>query len=252
MQHFQLNWGRNVCYKQCNRCKPPLYLKPGSRKVLVQEETPTNQKWQRIKGGFWRGLNKKAPMEGQTEHSHPWAHRNFLPSKGGLKEPNKSMKFTEGLQGRKKYYLKRQIPQSRPQKPLKLSHESVQTLWQNFCGAAGASVWRSDKSQATAVLLMQRKEIHQRPVRIQICPGQICAETDVMLGLWPRLDLGNDLCRVMERGKLPGIVLLMVISWREIGEILLLSCWSPVVPAWASSGVAVSALLLVKHCKSVS
>lgn len=91
------------------------------------------------------------------------------------------MKFTQGW---KKYYLRRQIPQSRPQKPLKLSRELVQTLWQDFCGAAGASVWRSDKSQATAVLLMQTKEIHQGPVRI--CPGQICVETDVMLGLSDR------------------------------------------------------------------
>lgn len=179
-------------------------------------------------------------MEGQTEHSHPWAHRNFLPSKGGLKEPNKSMKFTQGLQGWKKYYLKRQIPQLRLQKPLKLSHELVQTLWQDFCRAAGASVWGSDKSQATAV---HRKQIHQGPVRI--CPGQICA-------VWPRLDFGNDLCRVMERGKLPGIGLLMQISQREIGEIILLTWWRPVVPAWASSGAAVSALLLVKHCQSAS
>lgn len=120
MQHFQLNSSRNVCYKQCNICKPPLHLKPGLKKVLVEEETPTNQKWQRIKGGFWRGLNKRAPMEGQTEHSHPWAHRNFLPSKGGLKEPNKSKKFTQGLQGGKKYYLKRQISPIKTTKALKI------------------------------------------------------------------------------------------------------------------------------------
>lgn len=110
------------------------------------------------------------------------------------------MKLTQALQGWKKYYLKRQIPQSRPQKPLKLSHELVQTLWQDLCRAAG-----SDKSQATAVLLMQRKEIHQGPVIT--CPGQICAETGLSDRDWTLAMTPAGCWRE------PGIVLWMEISW---------------------------------------
>lgn len=72
----------------------------------------------------------------------------------------------------------------------------------------------------------------------------------VTLSIQPRLDLGNDLCMVLEGGKLPGTVLLKEISWGEIGEITLLSWWSPVIPGWTSSLVTISDLLLVKHQKS--
>lgn len=99
-------------------------------------------------------------------------------------------------------------------------------------------MWGSDKSQATAVLLMQRKELHQGPVRI--CPGQICAETGLSDRDWT-LAMTSAGC-----WREPGIALLMEISWGETGEAILLTWWSPVVAAWASSGAAVSALLLQK------
>ena len=147
-------------------------------------------------------------------------------------------------------HLKRHIPQSRPQKPLTLSGELVQTLQQDFCRAARATAWWSLINHKPLLRCWCKEPRSIRDQLASVRDRIMLRCNAVTLSVWLRLDLGNDPCMVLERGKLPGIVLLTEVSFGETGEITLLSWWSPVIPGQASSLVAISDLLLVKHRKN--
>lgn len=167
-----------------------------------------------------------------------------------FEKPNKTMKFTQGLQKWRMYYTQRSTFPQQDQK--RLSHRLVQTPLQDFHRAAGVMEWCSDKSQTTAALLMLRNEVPQGPVSIYLGDRMILRCEAVTPRVWPRLfsakfDLGSKIHIGLDRGKLPGIVLLKEISFGETGEIILLSWWSSVISGQASSLAAISDPLSAKH-----
>lgn len=113
------------------------------------------------KGRFQRAVTKKAGSHGKPDRARP-----SMSSHVTFEKPNKTMKFTQGLQKWRMYYTQRSTFPQQDQK--RLSHRLVQTPWQDFHRAAGVMEWCSDKSQTTAALLMLRNEVPQGPVSIYL------------------------------------------------------------------------------------
>lgn len=132
---------------------------------------------------------RQAPMEGQTERSHPWAHSNILPAREDLKSQISPWNSHRAFRDGRHITLEETHSPIQTTKALKIIRRVGPDSLAGFLHSSKSyGVVVADKSQATAALLMQRKEIHQGPV--SICPGQNhvetwCCDTKCLTETWP-------------------------------------------------------------------
>ena len=128
-------------------------------------------------------------MEGQTEHSHPWAHSNILPAREDLKSQISPWNSQRAFRDGRLITLEETHSPIKTTKALKIIRRVGPDSPAGFLQSSKSyGMVVSDKSQATAALLMQRTEVHQGPV--SICPGQNhvemwCCDTECLTETWP-------------------------------------------------------------------
>lgn len=130
---------------------------------------------------------RHAPVEGQTKHSHPWARSNILPAREDLKSQISPWNSLGAFRDRRHITLEKMHSPIETAKVLKIIRRVGPDSLAGFLQSSKSyEVVVSDKSQATAALLMQRAEVYQGPVG----PGQNhmemwCCDTKCLTETWP-------------------------------------------------------------------
>lgn len=167
-------------------------------------------------------------MESQTEPSHPWAHSTTLPAKEDLKSQispwNSHRAFKDG----------RHVTLEETHSPIKTT-KALKIIRRVGPDSLAGILWWSLINHICCVA--DAKKQGPSGTSQHLSGAELC--WDVML----QHRVSDWDLTLQWRGELQGTVLLRGVSWGEIGEITLLSGWSPVIPGWASSLVTISDLL---------